>query len=59
MSLKSGIRNYRDFKKVPLKKLGIKMRIKNVVLTLTHEAPNPVIFYAAIRNFLVLRVIAE
>ena len=27
--------------------------------TVTHAAPNPVIFYAAISNFLVLRVRAE
>ena len=29
------------------------------VLTVTHAAPNPVLFYAAIGNFLVLRVRAE
>ena len=28
-------------------------------LTVTHAAPNPVLFYAAISNFLVLRVRAE
>ena len=28
-------------------------------LTVTHAAPNPVIFYVAISNFLVLRVRAE
>ena len=29
------------------------------LLTVTHAAPNPVLFYAAISNFLVLRVRAE
>ena len=29
------------------------------LLTVTHAAPNPVLFYAAICNFLVLRVRAE
>ena len=34
--------------------------IKVIVdLTVTHAAPNPVIFYAAISHFLVLRVRAE
>ena len=30
-----------------------------IALTVTHAAPNPVLFYAAISNFLVLRVRAE
>ena len=29
------------------------------IKTVTHAAPNPVLFYAAISNFLVLRVRAE
>ena len=34
-------------------------RSRKWVLTVTHAAPNPVIFYAAISNFLVLSLRAE
>ena len=37
----------------------LKKEENNNSLTVTHAAPNPVIFYAAISNFLVLRVRAE
>ena len=38
---------------------NLPVKIKPVALTVTHAAPNPVLFYEAISNFLVLRVRAE
>ena len=46
----------RDSKK---QKVIILNKIQLIQLTVTHAAPNPVLFYAAISNFLVLRVRAE
>ena len=37
----------------------VEFAVQKKYLTLTHAAPNPVIFHAAISNFLVLRVRAE
>ena len=39
------------------KRLTLRDRLR--YLTVTHAAPNPVLFYAVISNFLVLRVRAE
>ena len=50
--IKAGAKIYESF-------FSLDIIISVYFLTLTHAAPNPVIFYAAISNFLVLRVRAE